>query len=116
MTTSNDEIRDRVAVVHDVPGQRYALDLDGSVIGFTEYRDHDGRRVFFHTEIDDAYAGHGLSSILVKNALDDVRAHRLRVVAVCPLVAKYVGKHTEVQDIVDPVTPQVLDYLDNALK
>lgn len=112
MTASNDDIRDRVTVAHDAPGQRYTLGIDDSVIGFTEYRDHDGRRVFFHTEIDDAYAGHGLSSILVKNALDDVRAQGLRVVAVCPLVAKYVGKHAEVQDIVDPVTPQVLEFLD----
>ncbi|MEU9290700.1 N-acetyltransferase [Streptomyces sp. NPDC048275] len=43
--------------------------VDGTLAGFTEYRDRDEQRVFCHTEIDDAFAGQGLASVLVQQAL-----------------------------------------------
>ncbi|SNS19383.1 GNAT family N-acetyltransferase [Rhodococcoides kyotonense] len=115
MSTSHDDIQARASVALDIPGQRYTLGVDGSVIGFTAFRDLDGQRIFFHTEIDDAYAGHHLSSVLVKAALDDVRTRGLRFVPVCPLVAAYANKHPEVQDIADAATPQILEFLDREL-
>lgn len=108
---ADNTIRDRVTVSPDPAGSRYTLDLDGEVIGFTAYRDLDGRRVFVHTEIDDGYAGHGLSSILVGAALDDIRAAGLRVVAVCPLVDGFVKKREQYADLTDPVTPAILRSL-----
>ncbi|MFJ8826561.1 GNAT family N-acetyltransferase [Streptomyces sp. NPDC102467] len=95
---------------------RYTIQVDGSTAGFTAYRDRDDRRVFFHTEIDDAHAGQGLASILVREALDDVRRAGLRIVPVCPYVAKFLKKHEEYADITDPVTPEVLEWLDGQLK
>lgn len=95
---------------------RYAIEVDGATAGFTAYRDRDDRRVFFHTEIDDAYAGQGLASILVREALDDVRSSGKRIVPVCPYVAKFLKKHEEYADITDPVTPEVLEWLDGVLK
>ncbi|MGY0021329.1 GNAT family N-acetyltransferase [Streptomyces sp. cg35] len=95
---------------------RYVIQVDGSTAGFTAYRDRDGQRVFFHTEIDDAYAGQGLASILVREALDDVRGAGRRIVPVCPYVAKFLKKHEEYADITDPVTPEVLEWLETQLK
>ncbi|MFI0242145.1 GNAT family N-acetyltransferase [Streptomyces sp. NPDC016845] len=95
---------------------RYAIRVDGETAGFTAYRDREDRRVFFHTEIGDAYAGQGLASILVREALDDVRRAGLRIVPVCPYVAKFLKKHEEYADITDPVTPEVLEWLDGQLK
>ncbi|MGW7310812.1 GNAT family N-acetyltransferase [Streptomyces sp. NPDC054835] len=89
--------------------------VDEKRAGLTAYRDRDDRRVFFHTEIDDAYAGQGLASVLVENALNDVRAAGLRIVPVCPYVAKFLKKHEEFADITDPVTPEVLSWLDTQL-
>jgi predicted GNAT family acetyltransferase len=40
-------------------------------------------------------------------ALDDVRASGLRAVTLCPLMAAYVVKHRDYDDIIDP--PHVLD-------
>ena len=94
---------------------RYEILVGGERAGLTAYRDRDGRRVFFHTEIDDAYAGQGLASILVEQALTDVRASRMRIVPVCPYVAKFLKKHDEFADITDPVTPEVLQWLDGVL-
>ncbi|GAA2313661.1 N-acetyltransferase [Streptomyces kunmingensis] len=95
---------------------RYVIQVEGSIAGFTAYRDRDDRRVFFHTEIDDAYAGQGLASVLVREALDDVRRAGIRIVPVCPYVAKFLKKHEEYADITDPVTPEVLEWLDGQLK
>ncbi|MGW2564114.1 GNAT family N-acetyltransferase [Streptomyces sp. NPDC001514] len=94
---------------------RYEILVDGKRAGLTAYRDRDEQRVFFHTEIDDAFAGQGLASVLVQQALTDVRAAGKRIVPVCPYVAKFLKKHDEFADITDPVTPEVLQWLETAL-
>lgn len=94
---------------------RYEILVDGKRAGLTAYRDHDARRVFFHTEIDDAYAGRGLAGQLVQQALADVRGLGMRIVPVCPYVAKFLKKHEEFADITDPVTPDVLRWLESEL-
>ncbi|ONK14745.1 GNAT family N-acetyltransferase [Streptomyces sp. MP131-18] len=81
---------------------RYEILLDGTLAGFTAYRDRDGQRVFHHTEIDDAFAGQGLASLLVQQALTDTRTAGKRIVPVCPYVAKYLQRHDEFDDITDP--------------
>ncbi|MFD9243904.1 GNAT family N-acetyltransferase [Streptomyces sp. NPDC059556] len=97
------------------PRHRYEILVDDQRAGLTAYRDRDDRRVFFHTEIDDAYAGQGLASILVEQALTDVRASGMRIVPVCPYVAKFLKKHEEFADITDPVTPEVQQWLEGQL-
>ncbi|MGQ4382542.1 GNAT family N-acetyltransferase [Streptomyces sp. SAS_270] len=94
---------------------RYEILVDGKRAGLTAYRDHGAQRVFFHTEIDDAYAGQGLAAQLVEHALTDVRALGKRIVPVCPYVAKFLKKHDEFTDITDPVTPEVLRWLEGEL-
>ncbi|MGW2556789.1 GNAT family N-acetyltransferase [Streptomyces sp. NPDC001635] len=94
---------------------RYEILVDGECAGLTAYRDHGDQRVFYHTEVDDAFAGQGLASRLVQEALTDVRASGKRAVPVCPYVAKFLGRHEEFADIADPVTPDVLEWLDTQL-
>ncbi|MEU1485774.1 GNAT family N-acetyltransferase [Streptomyces sp. NPDC005752] len=94
---------------------RYEIQTDEVSAGFTAYRDRDGQRVFFHTEIDDAFAGRGLASVLVQEALSHVRGEGKRIVPVCPYVAKFLERHDEFADITDPVTPEVLQWLEATL-
>ncbi|MFF3905832.1 GNAT family N-acetyltransferase [Streptomyces sp. NPDC001848] len=94
---------------------RYEILVDGTRAGLTAYRDRGEQRVFYHTEVDDAFAGQGLASQLVQQALTDVRASGKRIVPVCPYVAKFLKKHEEFADITDPVTPDVLRWLDTEL-
>ncbi|MFF5406452.1 GNAT family N-acetyltransferase [Streptomyces misionensis] len=94
---------------------RYEILVDGELAGFTEYLDRDEQRVFYHTEVGDAYAGQGLASRLVEQALTDVRRAGKRVVPVCPYVAAFLRKHEEFADIADPVTPDVRHWLRQAL-
>ncbi|MFB6877482.1 GNAT family N-acetyltransferase [Streptomyces sp. NPDC056323] len=94
---------------------RYEIVVDEERAGLTAYRDRDDQRVFFHTEIDDVHAGQGLAAILVEQALTDVRTSGKRIVPVCPYVAKFLTRHQEFADITDPVTPEVLTWLDARL-
>ncbi|MFD0112987.1 GNAT family N-acetyltransferase [Streptomyces sp. NPDC058320] len=94
---------------------RYEILVDGVRAGLTAFRDHGAQRVFFHTEVDEAYAGQGLAGRLVQEALTDVRKSGKRIVPVCPYVAKFCKKHEEFADITDPVTPDVLKWLDAEL-
>ncbi|MEO9326783.1 GNAT family N-acetyltransferase [Gordonia aurantiaca] len=93
----------------------------GIVAGFTEYRDRTAaaetggesrtERIFFHTEVDGAFGGRGLATILVREALDDARARGLVIVGVCPLVAAFLEKHPDYAEDSHPATPDVLAWL-----
>lgn len=80
---------------------RFTISVDGTVAGFTEISDSDGRRTFPHTEVDDAFQGRGLASILIGEALEQTKAEGLRIVLVCSMVAGYLEKHPEFDDVVD---------------
>jgi len=86
---------------------RFVISVDGQRAGFTEYVDLDGRRIFPHTVVDEAYAGRGLATILVRQALEATRDAGLRIVAVCSMVAGFLEKNREFDDLVDPVTTDV---------
>ncbi|KXO90101.1 GNAT family acetyltransferase [Tsukamurella pulmonis] len=105
------ETTENVVVARNDAEGRYDITVDGELAGFTLFIDRGEQRIFPHTQLDEKFSGRGLSGILVHDALEDTRAAGKRVVPVCPLVKKYVTKHPEVQDIVDPVTPDILDAL-----
>ncbi|MGV0714572.1 GNAT family N-acetyltransferase [Mycolicibacterium sp. XJ662] len=90
---------------------RFNITVDGKTAGFTEFADRDGQRVFPHTEVDEAFQGRGLATILIGEALEQTRDDGLRIVAVCDMVAGYIDKHEELSDVVDPVTPEVERWL-----
>ena len=90
------------AVVRDNPSEgRFEIVVDGDVAGFSQYVRRDGKAVFTHTEIGDAYEGQGLASKLVKGALDEVRGWGEPVVPQCPYVAGWIDKHPEYKDLLD---------------
>ena len=93
---------------------RFSITVDGQKAGFTEYADRDGQRIFPHTEVADEFEGRGLATILVNEALQATRDAGLRIVAVCPLVAAFVKKHHEFDDVVDPVSTDVKRWLANS--
>lgn len=86
-----------LAVSDNEQESRYELTRDGEVLGFLVYRsepEHD-RVVLVHTEVDPAYEGQGLGSVLVKGALDDLRERGVAVVPLCPFVRAYLRRHPE---------------------
>ena len=89
-------------VVTDAPeARRYEAHLDGELAGFLAYARDDERIALVHTEVDPAFGGKGVGSVLAQAALDAARADGIRVLALCPFVVRWVGKHPEYGDIVD---------------
>ncbi|MBD0859677.1 N-acetyltransferase [Gordonia sp. zg691] len=103
--------QDTVAVTRNDEAGRFEVTVNGEVAGFTVFKDRENQRIFPHTEVDEKFSGRGLATRLIGDALEATRRDGLRVVAVCPAVARYVAKHPEVADNVDPVTPAVLQFL-----
>jgi uncharacterized protein len=89
--------------VRDAPDKyRYEAVVDGQVAGFSQYRLSDGLITFTHTEVDDAYEGQGVGSVLVRGALDDVRGQGdRRVRPVCEFVKGYIDRHEEYADLLE---------------
>ncbi len=86
------EVRDNSA------HRRYELDVPGGQ-AFIDYRRDGGIVTMVHAEVPDALQGRGIGSVLVKGALDLVRASGEQVIAACPFVAAYVRRHPEYQDL-----------------
>jgi predicted GNAT family acetyltransferase len=88
-----DTVRDNQAL------HRFELDVDGHT-AVAYYQLNGGVITFTHTEVPPALGGQGIGSRLVRGALDAVRAKGRKVVAKCPFVSAYLGKHPEYNDLV----------------
>ena len=85
-------------VVNNKAHHRYELTVEGHLAA-TYYSLSDGVITFIHTEVPPELGGKGVGSALVKGALDQVRAEGLKVIAQCPFVHAYIGKHAEYADL-----------------
>lgn len=90
--------------VRDNPDEsRFEASVDGELAGFSAYEVSDGVITFTHTEVDDAYEGRGVGSLLVRGALDAVRADgSRRVRPYCPFVRAWIKKHPAYVDLTQP--------------
>jgi uncharacterized protein len=86
---------------------RYEALAGGELLGQIRYRTEPGLIVLVHTEVAPSAEGAGVGSLLIKHALDDIRARGLHVVPLCPFVAAYIRRHPDYADLVgtDPTTP-----------
>jgi predicted GNAT family acetyltransferase len=87
--------------VRDNPGtHRYQAAVDGTLAGFAAYRMQPGLIAFVHTEVDQAFEGHGVGSILVREALADARRRGFEVLPFCPFVNSFIKEHRGYVDLV----------------
>ena len=70
-------------------------------MGWAEYRPAGESVIIAHTEIDERREGEGLGSVLVRGALDRIRADGRTVIPTCPFTAAYIRRHPEYLDLVD---------------
>jgi uncharacterized protein len=79
---------------------RYEIRVDGALAAFTAYELHGPRTAFTHTETEAGFDGQGLASQLIREALDDVRAHDGSVLPYCPFVRAFIERHPEYLELV----------------
>lgn len=81
-----------VHVELDEQGRSYVITVDGGEVAGHAYflpgPEAETERIFYHTVVDAAFGGRGLSKVLVAQALVDSRERSITVVPVCPLFVK----------------------------
>ncbi len=92
MTPPTNPVRDNAAL------NRFELDVEGG-LAFANYRRTATADIITHTETPRALRGQGIASLLVKGALDLIRADGRKVVAGCSFVVDYLQKHPEQADL-----------------
>jgi predicted GNAT family acetyltransferase len=93
--TTDVEVRDNPAQ------QQFEAYVDGKPAGFSQYELEDGAITIMHTEVDDAYEGHGVGSALVRRMLDRIRADgELEIVVICPFVNAWLRRHPDYQELI----------------
>ena len=85
-------------VVDNKAQQRFELVVDGHLAVAFYKRDGDVI-TFIHTEVPAELGGRGVGSKLVQGALDQVRSAGRKVIAECPFVKAWIGKHSEYRDL-----------------
>ena len=81
---------------------RFELHVDGELRGFAEYRPAGDSVIIAHTEIADGHEGEGLGGVLVRAALEEIRANGKTVIPTCPFTAAYIRRHPEFVELVAP--------------
>jgi uncharacterized protein len=91
-----------VQVTNNEAEKRYEARIGDELAGSAYYDAADDLVVFTHTEVDEAFEGHGVGSALARAALDDVRADgRRRVIARCPFIKGWIDRHPDYRDLLD---------------
>ena len=87
-----------MALRNNTAQNRYELEVDGETANL-HYRLKPGVITLQHTEVPPELGGRGIGSRLVREVLEDVRTRGLKVVAACPFVRGFLGKHPEYNDL-----------------
>jgi uncharacterized protein len=84
-----------------VPAElRFTLLIGDLEAGHLRYAQRDGAIVLLHTEVDPQVEGRGLGGMLVRGALDDIRARGEKAVVLCPFASAWLERHPEYGDLV----------------
>lgn len=79
---------------------RYELLEEDRVVAVADYEVRGDIVVFPHTEVARDRRGRGLGDVVVRAALDDVRASGRRIVAACWFVEDFIERNREYADLV----------------
>jgi predicted GNAT family acetyltransferase len=96
----SDEAEPRV--VDNPEAGRFEVLVGGAVAGYVEYKPDGATVSLIHTEIDPAFEGRGLGSVLARGALDAVQDAGSSVLPFCPFIRGYIQRHPDYLDLVPP--------------
>jgi predicted GNAT family acetyltransferase len=94
---------------------RYTAYLDGARLGHATWVKVHDTVVLPHTEVDPAWEGRGIGSLLARRAFEDARADGLTVLPFCPFMKRWAELHPDYQDVVRAPRPGEMPSIDSAL-
>jgi hypothetical protein len=95
-----------ITVKDNSEARSYDAFVDGEFAGSIVYEHAGDRRlVFTHTFVGPRFRGRGVGNVLVRRALDDLRAKGLSLTNFCDFVAHYINEHPEYADLLDATHP-----------
>lgn len=95
-----------VSVKDNVQSRTYDVIVDGEVVGSIVYEQAADRRlVFTHAFVGPRFRRRGVGNVLVRGALEDVRARGMTLTNFCDFVARYIDAHPEYVDLLDATHP-----------
>lgn len=89
-------------VTHAPEKKRYEARMGADLAGFAEYAVDGDVVTMTHTEVDPSFEGKGVGSVLVREALNDVRSQGRTVRPQCSFVASWIERHDDYASMVAP--------------
>jgi predicted GNAT family acetyltransferase len=89
----------RSEIRHETAQRRFTLAV-GESLAYITYREVDPNTIDFdHTFVPPPLRGGGVASQLTQHALRHAQTQRLKVIASCPFVARYIERHAEFREL-----------------
>ena len=96
-------------IVRDNPERhRFEIDLGDGDLAIADYTLPEGKIMFTHTEVPPEHEGQGIGTLLIKAGLKAARERGLKAIPICPFFARYIQRHPEEQDLLEPSYRKVL--------
>ena len=93
--------KSEVKVKNNKKESRFETTVDDAV-AVAEYELEPGVITFTHTAVPPELSGRGIANELARAGLDPARSEKLKVVAACSFIAKYIERNPEYKDLVSP--------------
>ena len=94
-------MENEINVVDAKDRSRYeAVDSEGNLMGFVDYKLYPGVITFLHAETLPDFRGRGVAGQIATKSLDDARALGLRVKPACPFYQEFLEENPEYADLV----------------
>jgi uncharacterized protein len=84
-----------IDVERDLDLRKFRARVGDEVAGEAEFLLTPDLVVFTHTEVNPAFEGQGIGSVLIRWALDDVRKDGYAVLPTCPFVRSFIERNTD---------------------
>ena len=87
--------------VVDNPAElRFEIFVGEELAGYIRYRLEPGTVVLVHTDVEPRWEGSWVGPTLVREALEDLRAHGLFAALLCPFIIDFVRQNEEFRPLV----------------
>ncbi|MFF3559537.1 GNAT family N-acetyltransferase [Streptomyces sp. NPDC002574] len=100
-----------IAVVKDEDNRFYEVQENGNYAGLLAYERKGTHYSLTHTYVQEGYRGRGLGTALIREALFDLTGERASVTNRCPVVDRFIEKHSQFREMLDPGSQAVDDTL-----